>query len=623
MKNHQLIIEHIYFTGSKVEPSGLDFKSGLNLIYGASNTGKSFVLKSIDYMLGGSTPLPDFKEHQNYDKVWLGFEIKNIGKFTLSRAKNGGSFLLYDGLIWDKVKKNGIPLSEKHNAKDLKNLSNFLLDKLGLSNKEIVKNKQLKKENLSFRDLAHMLIVDETSIQSERSPIETGQKLSATKERGVFKLLLTGVDDSALITIDENNYRISASAKLSILDQLICEVASDLDASYPDADDLPEQRKRLRKALDETQTTLVVQQLSIQQYLELKNKFSIEIPRVENEINETRLHINRFEKLNNIYVSDIQRLESLEEVSFFLSLGKDRSCSLCGAPPEAQKHKSKCYDIALLQQAANAEIIKIRQQQDDLAVAVKDLKEKEKLLCNNHKDLITQLNEVESEIQRLTPFEKKLSEDVTKTITLIEHINHGLELIKQKESYTEKKEELKKVKSLPKAPKETFQVPSEIAHQFSLEVSNVLQKWGFPGNHHVFFDQNTYDVQIDGKLRTNNGKGVRALIHAAFKVALLLFCHKNNLPNPGFLILDTPLLTYRDPLQNLEAGELSNDEKILANSDIKKRFFDHLASISDVAQFIIIENVDPPNNIESLAHIHAFYGQTGEGRFGLFPPADE
>ncbi|WP_028223506.1 AAA family ATPase [Paraburkholderia oxyphila] len=38
-------------------PATVAFGAGLNGIYGASNTGKSFIVEAIDFMLGGKPPL--------------------------------------------------------------------------------------------------------------------------------------------------------------------------------------------------------------------------------------------------------------------------------------------------------------------------------------------------------------------------------------------------------------------------------------------------------------------------------------------------------------------------------------------------------------------------------------
>jgi hypothetical protein len=146
----------------------------------------------------------------------------------------------------------------------------------------------------------------------------------------------------------------------------------------------------------------------------------------------------------------------------------------------------------------------------------------------------------------------------------------------------------------------------------------VLSEWKFPGKYHVSFCNKTYDLRIDGKLRIDNGKGVRAVTHAAFKVAMLIYCRERNLPHPGVVVLDTPLLTYRDPIKNPKHGKLSNDEKALAQTPLMKNFFEHLHRIQDLGQFIIFENIDPPTNIDELANVEAFVGNM-YGRWGFFP----
>jgi hypothetical protein len=159
-------------------------------------------------------------------------------------------------------------------------------------------------------------------------------------------------------------------------------------------------------------------------------------------------------------------------------------------------------------------------------------------------------------------------------------------------------------------------VPANAVHDFTQTVSGVLREWQFPGEHHVSFDETSYDLRIDGKPRRDNGKGVRAITHAAFKVALSMFCRERNLPHPGFLVLDTPLLTYRDPLHST-AGPLSADEQVIKSSSLKDYFFAHLASLSALGQIIIVENVDLPSRIGEIANVETFTGDPTNGRTGL------
>src|SRR4030095_15058906 len=153
----------------------LDFEPGANLVYGASNTGKSFAVKSIDFMLGGQRQLPDIAERRPYEQVLLTLTLPMSGQLTLVRSIRGGAFSVVDG-ISDEIPSgsNRRLLSARHDPSSLDNLSNLLLTELGLAGRQIVTDVSGKKRSLSFRDLAHLCAVVQTSIQSDGWPIENG-----------------------------------------------------------------------------------------------------------------------------------------------------------------------------------------------------------------------------------------------------------------------------------------------------------------------------------------------------------------------------------------------------------------------------------------------------------------
>jgi len=199
MSNTALTIRHLCFTGPSKRPARVDFGPGLNTIYGASETGKSFILEALDFMLGSSKELRDIPERVGYDRIWLGVEQKDGETFTIERSTSGGQYRCYKGLR-DSTPKDTEPLvlSPKHNPTNEKNLSNFLLSKIGLAGMQIRKNARGETNSLSIRNLSHLCLVTEGAIQKESSPIETGQVITRTAELSLFKLLLTGVDDNAL-----------------------------------------------------------------------------------------------------------------------------------------------------------------------------------------------------------------------------------------------------------------------------------------------------------------------------------------------------------------------------------------------------------------------------------------
>jgi hypothetical protein len=317
-----LAINTLAFTGSAVREAEWVLRSGLNVLYGASNTGKSFAVKAIDFMLGSSRPLPEIEEREPYDRAWLMVTLPRSGAITLMRALAGGAFELYQGHLTAPVDAGADvrQLSAKHDHTNTDNISQFLLEELGFGKKSIAVDANGKKRSLSFRDLARFCIVDETAIQSETSPVETGQYQTTTAERSAFKLLLTGVDDSAIVpVIDRKTFKTATAAKLEVVDEMIASVVEELAADFPNADQLPEQSGVLEETWVRVQRELQVSQDSIRERLSVKRQLADAITGTEARLAEIEINLRRFAQLEQVYRSDIERLEAIEEAGFLLA----------------------------------------------------------------------------------------------------------------------------------------------------------------------------------------------------------------------------------------------------------------------------------------------------------------
>ena len=608
-----IVIRKIGFSGPGIV-SELDFIDGLNLVFGASNTGKSFATKAIDYMLGGSRLLPDINERRPYERAWLGLSTPD-GDEMLSRALAGGNFAVQPGLfIPQDGSENVRVLGAKHDHTDDANLSQFLLGQVGLRGKRIAVDANGKKRSLSFRDISRFCIVDETTIQSEGSPIQSGSPITQTAERSAFKLLLTGIDDSAIVeVVDSRTFKSSASAQIEMLDDMLAAVDAEIENGFADAEGLKEQNDRLEATFAAAQAELDTAQGSIRDLLERKRRFGQEVSMATARLDDIDLSLERFAQLDWVYLSDIQRLEALDEAGFLLTLGGGRDCPLCGAAPDSQHHHDEVGDVERIRAAAAAEAAKIVRQRADLASTVAQLASDRQRLYNHLPTIQDGLQDTEAQLERLTPGATEARRALSEIMEVRDGVRRGLVLLEQRQSLLERRAEIAARKPAGKADRPKIGVDGPTAHEFAQVVSQVLTAWKFPGDRHVSFDEASYDLRIDGKLRGHNGKGVRAITHAAFKVALLIFCKERGLPHPGFVVLDTPLLTYRDPI-----GEdtLTDEERILAASSLKQHFFTHLASLSDVGQFVVVENVDPPLGLGSVANVVMFRGGSG-GRSGL------
>jgi len=619
-----IFIVSLSFTGHDKETVRLTFNSGLNVLFGASNTGKSFTLKVFDFMLGGSKMLPDIKERVGYDRAWLALTLPKSGDVTLMRALAGGSLELHPGHVMETKKgdKSRRRLSARHDAEKTDNVSQFLLHELGLVGRHVAVDVNGRKRPLRFRDLVRYCLVDEAAIQSEISPVESGQVISPTVEHSVFKLLLTGQDDSAVVTIqDRKSFKAATTAKLEVVDELIKQIDEELMADFPQAADLQEQSNRLDETLRRTQQELRLAQESIRGRLAAKRHLAQNIFWFEQRRSEIEVNFGRFEQLAEVYTSDIARLEAIEEAGFVLSLNGDKPCPLCGAPPEAQRHSHGIDDIRRANVAAGVEIAKIRKRQTELAQTVQQLNAESASIEIELGELDDRLTRLELELSQLAPTSEAAEQRLDEILAVRDTVHRGLSLVEQRRALLDRREELISAKPASKADRPQLGAPGTVMHEFAQEVSTVLKEWKFPGQCHVAFDESTYDLRIDGKNRKDNGKGVRAVTHAAFKVALLIFCRKRGLPHPGFLILDTPLLTYRDPLSN--RGPLEGGEEELRKTALKQYFFEYLAANGRQGQFVVIENVDLPYNLAELGHVETFTGDPRTPRTGLFPTLAE
>src|ERR1039457_3866661 len=124
-----LQLRFIRFLGPDKEPAEFTFTPGLNILWGSSDTGKTFLVESIDFMLGAGDPLKDIPERVGYDRILLGLTTASGKDYTIHLSMNGGAFQRFDGLISDipEDAAAGKTLSAGHSSKNYNNLSNWLL----------------------------------------------------------------------------------------------------------------------------------------------------------------------------------------------------------------------------------------------------------------------------------------------------------------------------------------------------------------------------------------------------------------------------------------------------------------------------------------------------------------
>ncbi|MDE1979341.1 MAG: hypothetical protein KGI86_08445 [Betaproteobacteria bacterium] len=612
-----LHLRHLAFTGPNIRPAEIEFVDGLNIIYGASNTGKSFASKTILFMLGATGSLPETKEIAAYDGVWLGVTLGEKGNFTLYRATQGGHLKIYPGLVKCPPVGRGDVLRERHDRNRTDTISHRLLEAIGLAGKWVVRDGNGTKDSLAIRTLSKYAVVSENDILSETSPVFlSGTPAERHFELNLFKLLLTGKDDAAAVTLPkEKERRAAKAAKIELVDEMLAQLDAEL-GNAPDEQQAKDQLERLDGSAGGLPTRLQAAQSELDGFVMQRRGVLDRVRELGARADELELTLQRFAKLQAVYASDLERLHSIEESGYVLATMTGRNCPVCGAPPGAQTHNDAAEEISMAYTAAAAEARKIEREQRELAHVVTSLEAEASGLRRTLQELKDDAKALDGSIEALRPQEASLREGYEAYNSTRVGVVKVLDLYERRTKLVARRTEIGAAPTRRADAAPPVGPDSTTLFDFGETVKAVLTAWKFPDAEKVQFNGATNDITISGKPRSANGKGVRAVLHAAFNVAVFVHCVENKLPHPGFLVLDTPLLTYREPLTS-KYGELSQDEQALKASSLAEHFYRHLADLKDQVQIIVIENSDPPEAIRSLARIEVFTGQPDEGRFGL------
>jgi len=607
MSGDYLQLRGITFKGPD-KMAELSLSPGVNVICGASDTGKSFLAESIDFMLGGSDLRP-IKEREKYGEITLDIADSSEKNWRLHRATSGGNFSLRDLQNEDADPKT---LSQKHSHGKIDNLSGFLLDKIDLLGKRILRSKaKATTQSLSFRNLARLVIVQEGEIQQKGSPFWGGQYTLKTPELATIKLMLTGVDDSNVVSSTATEP--DNAGQIRLIDELLFELNSEVEDIEEDQGQFKEQFSKLETTIEGQRDTLAASQRQLDDLLSSRSNLFKTRQADYERLDEIADLLTRFSLLSEHYAIDIERLEAIQESGSMFAHVEAVPCPLCGAAPDDQHLEDTCEgDVEAIVLAASVEIQKIRQLQEELENTISDLQNETSHLNLALSNSLAEYEALDTDIQEtIAPQVSDVRSSFSELVEERANVQKTLELFARIEKLEERKIFLEKDEEEPGQSDQVVSgIPDSAAHAISVKIAAILKAWNFPGECLVHFDKETTDFVIDGKPRGSRGKGLRAITHAAVTIGLLEYCQENDLSHPGFAVLDSPLLAYFKPE--------GDDDEILKGTDLKERFYQYLVEHhSTDSQIIIIENQHPPRSCEEKLAMTIFTGNPNEGRFGF------
>lgn len=587
---------------------------GLNVVSGASDTGKSYLVHCFNFMTGAKDPPKPIPESTGYETLWLEIITWDGDVYTLERSLRGKDFRLYacgiddlDDEIEAEVLKEG-----RSTAKN-RSISQFFLELIGCQSLQIRTNADGKLKSGSFRDFVHLSIINEERIYTEGSPVRaTGQYVLKTSEESFFKYLLTGIDDSSVITSeDEGETEGHRQARIEAVEEVIEATEDALNELVDNPDEVAAQLARLKASINQATTAISLDRDRLRQEQARRREIwdDIEASTARTEV-LIRL-VNRFSLLDQHYESDVKRLKAMAEVGQYLSQMPPTECPMCGT----ENPWDGSEDIEQQQRACAAEMSRIQMFRDDLTSTVTDIRQQidtvERGLIRSKRsyDLISQ--EID---QELLPAQEVTNEELTLLLNTQVRLEQAAVLAEQVKRLEDQLEEIRK--SAPKDRRSKSDSEGQVAastsetNEFCKVVEKLLGEWKFPDTGRVTFSETKQDLVINGKDRASHGKGIRALSYSAFVIGLLRFCRKKKRCHPGLVVLDSPLVAYREP----------DSQKAVKAAGVKENFYQSLAKPLRDTQVIIFENEDPPADIvKQICYEHFSGDKKGKMRSGFFP----
>ena len=612
-----LHIRKILLRGQGVVDALVEFERGANILAGESDTGKSYLVQCLDYILGASS-LKFNQQAEPYTELFVEFENSKNEVLTLVRQIGGGNLRAHSTPI-QKIVGKGQDIAASRKGKSKKpDVTSVLFPFCGIAEAKLRKNVRGDTQRLTVRTLAPLFLVDEVSIIDLHSPVTGKPSYDDTARKRTLAFLLSGVDDEGIAAVEKNEvFNARLKAKLEVVTELLqpfefrftqpqVNTARTLDAEI----------NALIQSVNKELEELTAFQRGVQLDSQEKRKLSLKLDSQLLGIGEL---LARYRLLDERYRSDLDRLDFISEGAFYLDALQDVVCPLCEQKiPQSGSALNSEGSVPLVRDSAIGEAAKIRAHLMDLKDAISDLEQRraeaEEKKKRHDQDVVAldrlltdryspQLRDLSGYLEHLI---KRRTEREAERLDR----EHCASLIKLRDEIQTSLDE-------GGEPKQHWDgLPPMALRNLCNQIECVLKDWSWKGAPRVEFDEKLFDIIVDGQPRQSHGKGVRAILYAAFAIGLLRYCAANGFPHPGVVVIDSPLTSYK---KKTSAGISGTDDQIAPG--IEHAFWKSISQTPSDVQIIVIENKEPPPDIAAKVHYEWFAGEHAKAdeRAGLIP----
>lgn len=578
-------IQKIYAYGSGKKTSVIDLDKGLNIIYGPSNTGKTYIINVIDYLFGGKTNPIDILS--GYDTVAMDIVEENGYTINLKRKLDSTKI---------KIETNHPDIESKEYT--TKKAGNILLSLIGIDDiPQIISSQEYKSQNLTWRTILNMFLIDENRISSNNSIITSLSFKNITAALSSLLYLINGEEQN--IPNDHESGAIKKAKREAVTKYIKKHIIS-----LTERNDKLQEELKLNKANDiDAEIERLLQEISetdekISSSMKKSKKLLKDIYDLSAKIEEAEFLKDRYAALESQYVSDIKRLEFIingEQKQVFNT--KNEKCPFCDSAIKPHPHHSYT-------KASQAELDRIKMMLADLKEIIEAITEE----LNGYKDNLKLYETENNEILNLIELELKPYTD---------------ELKKSLASYQSKQQLIKEIEVIKSVADNMNADMFEVEHEEDSEIKynpknhferdtideinkyldEMLRESAFPEYLTSRVDLGTFDVITNARKKSVEGQGFKSFINTIFAFVLMKYLTLEGKYAPKLLIIDSPIMALTERESNNSNG-------------MKAALFEYLVKNNNYGQVIIAENEIPNINYKDTKLIE-FSGLKDKGRCGF------
>jgi hypothetical protein len=600
--------------GQGLKDAVVSFVDGSNVLAGPSDTGKSYLVRCLDYIFGADAMSKRIPKAEPYSQLFVEFENSEKKLLTLERSLSGGDLAAYHVGIADIDGQQGEKIvASRSGTSQAKDVTSVLFEFAKINEARLRKNTRGSTQRLTIRTLLPVFLVDEVTIIDETSPVLGRIGFDTTARKRAFAYMLSGKDDAGIIAAERKEI-VSAQlkAKLGILSDLLSPIEQRIQRREPSEESVEKVDEAIA-ALSRSLADHSAERAS----LETERRGALgTYRRAESQVVAIDELLTQYKLLEDRYRTDLERLDFIAEGAHFFEGLQEVKCPLCDqlmSPDHAHGAAERSESVY---QSAKAEAAKILALRTDLMAATTSLTERLATRRSEREENDSAIKRIDT---RISTFLAPTMQQASQLLDRLMSRRLDLEVARSDEAQAsnlrQMKEQIEGAAAAGKGTsKEWEPLPSMALRKFCAEVEAVLKDWNWKGEGRVEFDASTYDIIVDGQARQSHGKGVRAILYSAFVIGLLRYCHVNQRPHPGLVVVDAPLTSYKKG----KAGGAADGP---VSADIESGFWRSLTANKIGAQLIIIENKEPPSEVAGAVHYEWFAGDNaGPGeRAGFIP----